>query len=135
MNINEGKDNGDVNVNDNVNVDVDVDVDVDADADMVIVEDDDNNKLINVLRRTVERVMIETAPNYERQQNDPVIVKDDESSVDEIDFKLYRAVEWFYENQMYGDAIKATIVVIRRFLINGKLASLKNLLKKIILNN
>ena len=66
MNINEGKDNGDVN--DNVNVDVDVDVDVDADADMVIVEDDDNNKLINVLRRTVERVMIETAPNYERQQ-------------------------------------------------------------------
>ena len=97
---------------------------------MVIVEDDDNNKLINVLRRTVERVMIETAPNYERQQNDPVIVKDDESSVDEIDFKLYRAVEWFYENQMYGDAIKATIVVIRRFLINGKLASLKKFAKE-----
>ena len=107
------KDNGDVNVNDNDNVNDNVNVDVDAD--MVIVEDDDNNKLINVLRRTVERVMIETAPNYERQQNDPVIVKDDESSVDEIDFKLYRAVEWFYENQMYGDAIKATIVVIRRF--------------------
>ena len=128
VNINEGKDNGDVNVNVNDNVNDNVNVDVDAD--MVIVEDDDNNKLINVLRRTVERVMIETAPNYERQQNDPVIVKDDESSVDEIDFKLYRAVEWFYENQMYGDAINATIVVIRRFLINGKLASLKKFAKE-----
>lgn len=105
------------------------DVDIDVDTDMVIVEDDDN-KLINVLRRTVERVMIETAPNYERQQNDPVIVKDDELSVDEIDFKLYRSVEWFYENQMYEDAIKATIVVIRRFLINGKLASLKKFAKE-----
>ncbi|RCK59353.1 hypothetical protein Cantr_07357 [Candida viswanathii] len=54
-----------------------------------------------------------------------ITLQDDGSSVDETDFKLYRAVEWFYENQMYSDAIKASIVVIRRFLVNGKLSSLK----------
>ncbi|KAL6451925.1 NUP84 Nucleoporin NUP84 [Candida maltosa Xu316] len=90
-------------------------------GDMIIVDDDD--KLVNVLRRTVERVMKETEPYY--QNESAVLVHDDDSKTDETDFTLYRAVEWFFENHMYEDAIKATIVVVRRFLANGKLASLK----------
>ncbi|CAH2353889.1 nucleoporin Nup84p [[Candida] railenensis] len=84
--------------------------------------DIDEGKMVNVLRRTVERVMIETAPHY-TSSGGSIVVEIDE--VDDIDYKLYRSVEWFYENRMYEDAITATIVVFRRFLLSGKLASLK----------
>ena len=95
------------------------------DEDMIIVAEDD--KLVNVLRRTVERVMTETEDYYRPQEgvDTTISLQDAGSTVDETDFKLYRAVEWFYENHMWADAIKATIVVIRRFLVNGKLSSLK----------
>ena len=95
------------------------------DEDMIIVAEDD--KLVNVLRRTVERVMTETENYYRPQEgvDTTISLQDAGSTVDETDFKLYRAVEWFYENHMWADAIKATIVVIRRFLVNGKLSSLK----------
>lgn len=95
------------------------------DEDLIIVTDDD--KLVNVLRRTVERVMAETEPYYIPQYgvDTTISLQDSDFTIDETDFKLYRAVEWFYENHMYSDAIKATIVVIRRFLVNGKILSLK----------
>ncbi|RLV92261.1 Nucleoporin NUP84 [Spathaspora sp. JA1] len=95
-----------------------------ADDEMMIIDDSQGAKLINVLRRTVERVMNETAEHY--IPHAPIIVEDDINSVvDEVDFKLYRAVEWFFDNKMYGDAISATIIIIRRFLICGKLTALK----------
>ncbi|KAI5965598.1 NUP84 [Candida pseudojiufengensis] len=95
--------------------------------DLVEIDRDQDLKLTNALRRTVERVIEETAPYYE--QSGPVLVHDEDdiqnSEVDDIDFKLYSSVEWFYENKMYENAIKATIIVIRRFLVMGKLSSLK----------
>ncbi|EGW35510.1 uncharacterized protein SPAPADRAFT_58748 [Spathaspora passalidarum NRRL Y-27907] len=95
-----------------------------TDDEMVIIDDSQGGKLVNVLRRTVERVMNETADHYVPQG--PIVVQDDiNGAVNDIDFKLYRAVEWFYDNKMYGDAISATIIVIRRFLSCGKLTALK----------
>lgn len=81
------------------------------------------NKMFNILRRTVERVMIETEPIY--KQSSKVIVHDDISKVDEADYKLYRSVEWFFENSMHEDAISASITIMRRFLLCGKVSSLK----------
>lgn len=81
------------------------------------------DKMFNILRRTVERVMIETEPHYKQSSN--VIVHDDISKVDEADYKLYRSVEWFFENSMHEDAISASITIMRRFLLCGKVSSLK----------
>lgn len=92
-----------------------------TDEDFVMI-DDSNSSLINVLRRTVERVVIETEDYYTPQKT---IQIQDTPGIDDTDFKLYRSVEWFYDNEMYEDAILATITVIRRFLLNGKLTSLK----------
>ncbi|CUM62937.1 uncharacterized protein PRCAT00000497001 [Priceomyces carsonii] len=79
-------------------------------------------KIANVLRRTVERVMEETESQYRPSSTVSVV---DDNEVDETDYRLYRSVDWFFENSMYEDAIKASIVVIRRFLLCGKLSSLK----------
>ncbi|CUM54142.1 uncharacterized protein AC631_03837 [Debaryomyces fabryi] len=81
------------------------------------------DKMFNILRRTVERVMIETEPHYKQSSN--VIVHDDISKVDDADYKLYRSVEWFFENSMHEDAISASITIMRRFLLCGKVSSLK----------
>ncbi|CAK7903491.1 nucleoporin Nup84p [[Candida] anglica] len=99
----------------------DVEMDIGVDDSTSSTSGDYEGKMVNVLRRTVERVMVETASHY--APNTSGISTDEE--VDEIDFKLYRAVEWFYENKMYEDAISATITIIRRFLLCGKLNALK----------
>lgn len=88
-------------------------------------DDFDNNedKLVNVLRRTVERVMTETEPYY--KQKDSVSVTESTGVVDEMDLKLCRSVDWFYDSKIYEDAISSSLVIIRRFLLTGKLGSLK----------
>ncbi|KAK6455010.1 nucleoporin NUP84 [Scheffersomyces xylosifermentans] len=91
--------------------------------DMIDIDESSEDKLTNVLRRTVERVMKETESHYQPQ--DIIAVQDEPNQVDSIDFKLYRSVEWFYENKMYEDAIVASLAIIRRFLLCGKLATLK----------
>lgn len=90
--------------------------------DMPDMDDMDEGKMINVLRRTVERVMVETEDHYKLTGGPLVVI---EEGVDDIDFKLYRSVEWFYESKMYEDAITASIVIFRRFLLCGKLSALK----------
>lgn len=93
-----------------------------ASEDSSSTDDFDNNedKLVNVLRRTVERVMTETEPYYRQQDSVSVTER-----VDEMDLKLCRSVDWFYEGKIYEDAISSSLVIIRRFLLTGKLGSLK----------
>ncbi|CAI5759507.1 unnamed protein product [Candida verbasci] len=95
---------------------------IDDNDDMII---ENNDKMINVLRRTVERVMNETEEYYKPKEE--IRLQDElNESIDPIDYKLSRAVDWFFENQMHSDSIKASIILIRRFLIMGKLTSLKH---------
>ncbi|ODV78141.1 nuclear pore protein 84/107 [Suhomyces tanzawaensis NRRL Y-17324] len=93
------------------------------DNDLIVVDDSQENKMTNILRRTVERVMKKTEDHYKPQSK--IAIQDDVENVDEIDFELYRSVDWFYENEMYEDSITATLIIIRRFLLSGKLATLQ----------
>lgn len=83
------------------------------------------DKLANVLRRTVERVMSETEPHYRPHSYQTINVDSDINNINPIDEKIYKSVEWFFDSNMYEDAISASIIVFRRFLLNGKLASVK----------
>lgn len=78
------------------------------------------NKINNVLKRTVERVMAETEPVYHPQGE----IKVEDKIVDQTDVQLYQSVEWLFENKMYEDAINATRTTIRRFLLTGRLKSI-----------
>lgn len=79
------------------------------------------SKIHNVLKRTVERVMFETQKHYEPLPD--VQLKAD--SIDDVDIKLSRSVEWLYENYMYEDAIIATRTIFQRFLQTGRLKAIK----------
>lgn len=81
---------------------------------------DYENKINNVLKRTVERVMIETEPFYKS----PEPLTEVSLTVHPKDITMYTSVGWFYENKMYEDAISASITVVRRFLLTGRLASI-----------
>ncbi|KAK6465655.1 nuclear pore protein 84/107 [Scheffersomyces coipomensis] len=104
-------------------------------SDLMLIENIDNgdgtninseDKLVNVLKRTVERVMAETEQYYtDLKSSNTIEVQESSDQVDETDFKLYRSVEYFYENNMHEDAITASIIIIRRFLLCGKLSTLK----------
>lgn len=78
------------------------------------------NKINNVLKRTVERVMAETEAAYDPQGE----IKVEDKVVAQTDVTLYRSVEWLFENKMYEDAITASRTIIRRFLLTGRLKSI-----------
>ncbi|KAM9933094.1 hypothetical protein OXX80_007285 [Metschnikowia pulcherrima] len=78
-------------------------------------------KVHNVLKRTVERVMSETEHHYMPQGE----IQIENSVVDDVDFKLCKSVEWFFDNNMYEDAINATRTVFQRFLATGRLKAIK----------
>lgn len=86
---------------------------------------ENEDKMVNVLRRTVERVMKETEPYYNQQPSSDITVEADVNNIPSVDLKLFRSVEWFYDSKYYDDAITSTIVVFRRFLLTGKLSSVK----------
>lgn len=77
----------------------------------------------NVLRRTVERVLEETAFHYDDVRRSGLLELQDD--YDEVDYKVFRNVDWYSVNHMYADFIIAATIVIRRFLLCGKLAALK----------
>lgn len=83
--------------------------------------DENEYKIQNVLKRTVERVLAETEEDYAV----PEEIRIQELNCSPVDVKLYRAVDWFYENNMYEDAIDATRTVVRRFLTTGRLKAFK----------
>lgn len=80
-----------------------------------------DNKVYNVLKRTVERVMLETEEHYSQEGN--VLVSDE--VIDPVDVKLYRSVDWLFDKSMYEEAISATKVLMRRFLLTGRLKSVQ----------
>lgn len=82
---------------------------------------DMDSKVCNVLKRTVERVMLETEDHY--TQEGDVLVADD--IIDPVDVKLYRSVDWLFDKSMFEDAIAATKVLMRRFLLTGRLKSVQ----------
>ncbi|PSK39682.1 hypothetical protein C7M61_001484 [Candidozyma pseudohaemuli] len=82
---------------------------------------DTDNKVYNVLKRTVERVMLETEEHYVQEGN--VVVSD--GIIDPVDVKLYRSVDWLFDKSMYEDAISATKVLMRRFLLTGRIKSVQ----------
>lgn len=84
----------------------------------------DEARMANVLRRTVERVMAETETEY--NPSEAVTVQDEDSDVTEIDNKVSQSVDWYFDNEMYPDALTASLTVIRRFLACGKLAALRH---------
>lgn len=84
--------------------------------------DGEEDRMMNVLQRTVERVVKETASHYTQNSLDTITC---DQPADKTDIKLYRSIEWFYMYSMHEDAISASIVIIRRFLLNGKLDALK----------
>lgn len=79
-------------------------------------------KFENVLRRMVERVISESKDHYSINLT---VDLSNSNELDETDKNLCRAIEWFYESSMYEDAIIASITVIRRFLLCGKIGALK----------
>lgn len=99
---------------------------VNEDVSMEHVALENEKKVHNVLKRTVERVMTETELHYQPKTE---LIIDDEND-DPVDDKVCNAVEWFYENRMYEDAILATRTMLRRFLLNGKLKSFKLFIAK-----
>lgn len=88
---------------------------------------ENEDKIVNVFRRTVERVMNETEKYYTPTNQISIdSYGSDESEINSIDLKVFNAVEWFYGSNMYEDAILSSLVVIRRFLLTGRLSSLKH---------
>lgn len=88
--------------------------------------DGEEDRMTNVLRRTVERVVKDTSDHYNQAHQETITC---DQVADKIDIKLYRSIEWFYAYSMHEDAILASIVIIRRFLLNGKLDALKQFAK------
>lgn len=89
-------------------------------------EDERQLRFSNVLKRTVERVMLETEPFYHSKPN----LFFEELEVEPMDVKLYKSVEWFYETKMYEDAISSTLTVFRRFLATGRLKAVMEFSKE-----
>lgn len=97
-----------------------------TDDTIIAADDAPKEKLENVLKMAVESVIKETESHYKQSDGIVAIFDEDlEDAVSENDTKLCNAVEWLYDNRMFEDAIEATITVIRRFLLNGKLTSLR----------
>lgn len=74
--------------------------------------------LESILRKTIERGFKETndyyPTNIEIQLN---------YEVDDIDKKLYSTIFWFIDSSMIIDAIDATVILLRRFLLVGKIGA------------
>lgn len=79
----------------------------------------------NILRRTVQRVFLETESHYAPDGNISVVF--DISSVDKHSIQV---IEWLYEDKLPVDAMESTIMLVRRFLINGKVKALEFLMDR-----
>lgn len=85
--------------------------------------DSNDDRMAIVLRRTVEKIISETEPHY--RPSSQILLQDDMDSVDDIDQKLTTSVDWFIDNRMFEDTISVSLVIIKRFLLCGKLAALR----------
>ncbi|EGV62982.1 Nucleoporin nup84 [Yamadazyma tenuis] len=81
-----------------------------------------------VLKRTVEKILDKTESHY--QPSLFITIKDQYNTIDEIDEELYESADYLLANSMYEDTIIVSMVIIKRFLLSGKLAALKEFAKE-----
>lgn len=74
----------------------------------------------NILRRTTQRVFVESESMYIPKGN--IVVS---SKISGIDKYTIHAVEWLINGKLSNDAVKSIIVMGRRFLLNGRIKSLQ----------
>lgn len=80
------------------------------------------------LKKTVEKILDKTEGYYRSDLN--IDIKDSIDSISDVDKLLYQSVDWFILNNMPQDTIIVSIIVIKRFLMCGKLAALKEFAKE-----
>jgi nuclear pore complex protein Nup107 len=80
--------------------------------------------LEDILRKTTERAFSETMKYY--PTNTEIHLK---YEVNEIDIKLYSTIFWFIDSGMTTEAVDASIILLRRFLLFGKIGSAIDYLK------
>ncbi|CCE62509.1 hypothetical protein TPHA_0C03570 [Tetrapisispora phaffii CBS 4417] len=81
--------------------------------------------IVNILKRTTERVFSETEQSY--IPNTEVLIT---KGVSDIDEHLILAVEWLILGKQYEDSIASVLALARRFLINGKVGALSLLFSR-----
>ncbi|QLG72461.1 hypothetical protein HG535_0D01690 [Zygotorulaspora mrakii] len=74
----------------------------------------------NILRKTTQRVFMETEDDYTPKGEIEVT-----TVVSEVDKHLILGVEWLIEGKLYIDAMDSVIALSRRFLLNGRIKSLE----------
>lgn len=74
--------------------------------------------LENILRSTVERAFDETAQYYPTNKEVALIFE-----TAPIDQKLYQLVNWFIDSNMVDDAVDSITILLRRFLLVGKIGA------------
>ncbi|KAH3672655.1 hypothetical protein WICPIJ_010025 [Wickerhamomyces pijperi] len=79
--------------------------------------------LEDILNRTVSLVFDKSESYYNTATGKAIVIQVPEHEADEVDFRLIRAVEWFIEEKMYTDSLRAVLTLARRFLTNGKVVS------------
>lgn len=91
--------------------------------------DESNGERMNYfLRKTVEKILDKTEAYY--KSNGDIEIKDNTDSITPVDKLLYESVDWFVINNMPQDIIIVSIIIIKRFLLCGKLAALKEFAKE-----
>ncbi|SCU96902.1 LAFA_0G08724g1_1 [Lachancea sp. 'fantastica'] len=84
----------------------------------------------NILRRTAQRVFEDTENSY-----GPGARVDVYLPIDATDKRLIAAAEWLIEGHISVDALDSLVVISRRFLLNGRINSLKYLYERHDLDN
>lgn len=87
----------------------------------------DQDRLYLVLNRTVESILHQTESHYKPDLY--VAIQDEYESIDDTDKLVYESVDWLMGNNMYEETIVVSVAIIKRFLITGKLAALKEFSK------
>ncbi|ODV85354.1 hypothetical protein CANARDRAFT_188645, partial [[Candida] arabinofermentans NRRL YB-2248] len=91
-----------------------------------------NLPMDSILIKTVEKSFNNSIEYYDDLKTQEITLS---SLVDEQDIKLYSSIYWFYDSNMIIDCLQSIIILIRRFLIVGKIKSTIEFLKTIKLND
>ncbi|CCK68215.1 Nup84p KNAG_0A05500 [Huiozyma naganishii CBS 8797] len=86
--------------------------------------------ILNILKRTTEKVFAETESNYTPDQGISITF-----DITNIDKHLIYAVEGLFLGHFYTDAMECTLALARRFLLNGKVGSLEYFIDRNSLEN
>ncbi|SCU81887.1 LADA_0C01662g1_1 [Lachancea dasiensis] len=84
----------------------------------------------NILKKTAQRIFEETSSSYV-----PITGVNVHAEIEETDKRLVAGAEWLLEGRLHVDALEAYVVISRRFLITGRIGSLRYLYEKQDLSN